>query len=371
MASLQERKRKNGKSAHIVQFMINKQRRSVFLDAKYPKRVAKEVCLYVDELAKSVEFELTLERRVLNWIENIDDDLRSRLQRAGLIVLREKLTIADLIEKYFEAESGRFRPATIRNKRGYLQCASKHLDFSLESNKLTSSAALSFKNRLAEHFSEATCAGTLKVLSRVFAWGKTLELIDKNPFEQVPKGTMTNKSREHFVSLDVYQKILKHCENQTVRTLFALYRIGGLRRGEAFEAKWEDISWDENRMKIRSPKTEHSGKDFRVIPLFKLLRVELVKLHRQSRQPKTGAIINTVAANRADVVIRRAVERAGEPVWERLLQNLRASRANEIYRKSGEVKESLWIGHTTKVAHKHYLHLIDSDFVEASQWEEV
>ena len=97
MASLQERKRKNGKSAHIVQFMLDKQRRSVFLDAKYPKRVAKEVSFYVDELAKSAEFGLTLERRTLIWLENIDDDLRSRLQRAGLIVSRERLTIANLI----------------------------------------------------------------------------------------------------------------------------------------------------------------------------------------------------------------------------------------------------------------------------------
>ncbi len=107
--------------------------------------------------------------------------------------------------------------------------------------------------------------------------------------------------------------IRKRCENQTVRTLLALYRIGGLRPGEAFEATWEDVSWDEN-WKIRSPKTEHSGKDFRVIPLFKLLRIELVKLYQQARQPKTGAIINAVVANKADVVIRRAVERSGEPV---------------------------------------------------------
>jgi 3-dehydroquinate dehydratase len=112
-------------------------------------------------------------------------------------------------------------------------------------------------------------------------------------------------------------------------------------------------------MKIRSPKTEHSRKDFRVIPLFKLLRIELVKLHQQAQQPKTGTIIKTIVLNKTDVAIKRAVERSGEPVWERLLQNLRASRANEIYRKSGEMKESLWIGHITKVARNHYLHLIE------------
>lgn len=35
--------------------------------------------------------------------EELDDDWRSSLQRAGLLVIRDKLTIAELIERYFEA----------------------------------------------------------------------------------------------------------------------------------------------------------------------------------------------------------------------------------------------------------------------------
>lgn len=371
MASLQERRRKNGRNSYIVQFVFRKQRRSVFLDAKYPKRIASEVSFYVDDLAKSIEFGLPLERRILVWLETLDGDLRSRLQRAGLINSRGKLTISELIEKYFEAESGGFRPATLKTKLAALKRASALLDFSTPADELTPTDVLRFKNALEKRSSSATCAGTLKALARIYSWGKRLELFDKNPFEQIPKGSMSNKSREHFVSLDVYQKVLEHCNNQSERTLLALYRIGGLRRSEAFEARWEDVNWEVGRMTIRSPKTEHTGNGRRVIPLFKLLRAELEKLHRQERQPKTGAIINNIQAASAGFVIKRAVERAGEPVWERLLQNLRSSRANEIYRKSGEVKESLWIGHTTKVACSHYLHLIDSDFDEAAQWEEV
>lgn len=97
MASLQERKRKNGKSAHIVQFMINKQRRSVFLDAKYPKRVAQELSFFIDSLVAAVEYGTTPERRVLNWVENLDEGLRQRLGRAGLIAVSKPLTLAELI----------------------------------------------------------------------------------------------------------------------------------------------------------------------------------------------------------------------------------------------------------------------------------
>ena len=359
-----------GKTAYLVQFTLDKRRRSVFLDSRYPKRVAQEVSLYVDELARAVEFGLTPERRGLNWLEEIGDDLQRRLQRGGLLPSRNKLTIAELVKKYFEAEKGKFRPATLENKHGALKRAAKRLDFSQSAEELTPTDVLRLKDELERATSSVTCAGTLKVLSRVYSWGKTLELVPKNPFEQVTKGSMINKSREHYVSLDVYKNVLEHCANQTERTLLALYRIGGLRRGEAFEARWEDVDWDGDRMKVRSPKTGRAGKDYRVIPLFALLKEELEKLHREARRPKTGLIVEDVALTQVDFAIRGAIARSGEPIWERLWQNLRASRANEIYRKYGEVKESLWIGHTERVARNHYLHLLESDYAEAARWKE-
>lgn len=179
MASLQERKRKNGKSAYLIQFVLKGRRRSVFLRARYPKRIAKEVCLYIDELATAVEFGTTPERRVLNWLDSVDDDLRRRLYRAGLLDESDVLLLVDLIERYFEAESFKLRPKSVKHKRVDLKRASLSLDFSIEANKLTTAEIARFKSELSKTLASASCAGILKTLARVYSWGKTVGLSKK------------------------------------------------------------------------------------------------------------------------------------------------------------------------------------------------
>lgn len=200
--------------------------------------------------------------------------------------------------------------------------------------------------------------------------GKNCGLVEENPFEKIEKGSIVNKKREHYVALETYDRVLSSCVNQELRAVLAFYRIGGLRRGEVFEERWEDVDWTNKRLKVRSPKTEHLGKDHRVIPLFPRLLVELKQLHRQTGRPRKGLIVTRYSPETINNAIKSAVLRSGTPVWERLIQNLRSSRANEIYREFGEVAESMWVGHSARVAQAHYLHLLDSDYDKASCWKE-
>lgn len=365
MASVQERKRKNGKSAYILQFMLDKQRRSVFLEAKYPKQVAKEVSFYVDELAKSVEFGLTLERRVLTWLENIDDDLRERLGRAGLISADKNVSIGELIELCMEAESPSMKHETISGKRVRFRQSEQRLDFTQRASRLDVVDVVRFKARLDADFSEATRAGILKAMARVYSWGESLGYVSSNPFSQVPKGSFSNKKKETFVSQETYRRLIDGCDDAELRVLLALYRIGGLRLSEAFEARWEDVDWDAERFTVRSPKTERCGKDRRVIPLFPELRRELETLRSKSRS-KDFIVVKRRTKTSVYQAIKKLCADLGIPTWTRLVQNLRASRSNEIYREFNEVAESEWIGHSTVTARKHYLQLLDSDFVKAT-----
>ncbi|MCL2006356.1 MAG: hypothetical protein FWG73_09390 [Planctomycetaceae bacterium] len=43
-------------------------------------------------------------------------------------------------------------------------------------------------------------------------------------------------------------------------------------------------------------------------------------------------------------------------------RNMRRSRSNEVVRRWGETKESLWIGHTADVMERHYRQHLDEDF---------
>jgi len=55
-------------------------------------------------------------------------------------------------------------------------------------------------------------------------------------------------------------------------------------------------------------------------------------------------------------------ERAGLGKIVCPFRNMRRSRSNEVARRWGETKESLWIGHTVDVMEKHYRQHLDEDF---------
>src|SRR5262249_31311891 len=63
---------------------------------------------------------------------------------------------------------------------------------------------------------------------------------------------------------------------------------------------------------------------------------------------------------------RRIIRRAGLEPWERLFQNLRASRETELAAEYPVHVVTKWIGNSVDVAMKHYFKVTDADFARAS-----
>ncbi len=175
---MQERKRKNGKTAYVIQFSLGGVRRSVCLNAKYTKRVVKETSLYVDKLATAREFDAPLDRRVLAWLENIDDGLRERLGRAGLIATNKNVSIGESIELYMEAESPSMKPNTLDGKRVRFRQSAQRLDFARRASRLEVADVVPLEAKLDVDFSETT--------SRVYRGNELLAYVSNNPFSQQP-----------------------------------------------------------------------------------------------------------------------------------------------------------------------------------------
>ena len=119
---------------------------------------------------------------------------------------------------------------------------------------------------------------------------------------------------------------------------------------------------------MNSPKTEHhAGKEGRWVPIFPELRTELDRLfYRQPEQ--TEYVINRYRdpeRTNLGTQFARITKIAGIMPIQRPFDNMRASRSTEVYEEHGAFLESKWIGHSSKIAHRHYFQVREVDFERA------
>ena len=146
---------------------------------------------------------------------------------------------------------------------------------------------------------------------------------------------------------------------------------------EILSLLWQDVDWQNNRMTVQSPKTEHhQGKESRVVPLFPELRPHL-KLAREKATEGTVYVIDrwrSVIEGKDGgwkncnlrTHFERIIKRAGLKPWPKLWQNLRSSRQTELEESFPSHVVCEWIGNSERVARRHYLQVTDDHFARAT-----
>ena len=200
------------------------------------------------------------------------------------------------------------------------------------------------------------------------------DTLAKNPFLGLKGAVGSNRERDFFIDRDTAAKVLDACPDAQWRLIFALSRFGGLRcPSEHLAMMWEDVDWARNRIRIRSPKTEHhEGKGERLIPLFPELRPHLEAAF-DAAEPWTIFAVTRYrdASQNLRTTFQKIIYRAGVTPWPKLFQNLRASRATELASEHPAHVAAAWLGHSTIVASKHYWQVTDADFEKATKGEEL
>jgi integrase len=179
----------------------------------------------------------------------------------------------------------------------------------------------------------------------------------------------SDAARQFFVTRDMIDKVIEKCPDAEWRLIVSLSRFGGLRcPSEHLALKWADVNWD-GRILVRSPKTEHhEGKGTRIIPLFPELRPYLSKVFEDA-EPGTEFVINRYRDSNANLrtQFERIIHRAGLEPWEKLFQNLRATRQTELAETWPIHVVCRWLGNSRAVAQEHYLQVTDDHFARALQ----
>ena len=236
--------------------------------------------------------------------------------------------------------------------------------------KITADQLLEWKAALLAKYVPTGVAGLVRIAKMVFEWAVNQDWLTKNPMKKIPIGSFVNRGKDRIISMEEYAKLLAACPNQEWRSIIALARIGGLRcPSELRQLRWSDVKWAENRFLVHSPKTEHhEGHHERIVPLFPELREELER-HFAMDETKDNEFVIEHYQNTSwclHYTFQTIARRAGLEKIIRPFDNMRLSRSNEVDRKFGSKKETLWIGHSEKVMIKHYLMLEDEDYAEAA-----
>ena len=126
-----------------------------------------------------------------------------------------------------------------------------------------------------------------------------------------------------------FTKVMDEASDSEWKMILALLRLGGLRVGEAYRLKWDDIGWAEGTILVHSSKTEgHEGHGSRLIPIFGELLPYLLAAHAKAPDGAIYCVTKHRIGN-CNGGRRSAVSSSG-PVW---------SLGSERSRTSGPVEQ--------------------------------
>lgn len=378
MATIIMKQLQNGKFTYTIRFYLHRKRKDLILGSKYPspkmgekypKQIV-EMDWVVEDLKKYHEKGITLPKKTEGFIDEMTDELKENFFRCGLLEKSESVTLEELWKRFFdETENSRKSNSNIAFTTTRKQFFS-FFPAGGDPADLTKRNGEDWKGFLEERgYAEASIAGFLVKTNTVLNWAVEQGYLGKNPFKGIKRGSFSNPDRQFYVPMEWYHKLLDACPDQTWRTILALCRIGGLRNpSETLRLTWADVDWSNGSILVHSSKTEHhEGKKTRLIPMFHKLREQLERQWDQTKEGGSPYVIDKWRDTSANMrtQFHRIIFRAGLPEWERTFQNLRESRANEIWSKYPDHVAQAWMGHSKRVAQKHYLEVTDGQFQSA------
>jgi integrase len=317
-----------------------------------------------------------LDADTAKWVADLPDDVHAKLVAVGLQEPRRaepepvQLSIGAFCDEYIASRSDVKEGTRVV----YHQARSSLVEFFGYDKPLvdlTEHDAEEWRRYLTrEGLAEATARKRTQVAKQFLGSAVRQKLIGVNPFRALKSTAISNPDRQFFVSRETAEKVLSACPDPEWRLLFGLARYGGLRvPSEAMALRWQDVNWAESRILIHACKTErHAGKGSRWIPLFPELVSPLQECFDQA-EPGSEYVIGKYRINSSTLrkQLRQIAERAGITLWEKPFQNCRSTRATELEEDFPSHVVNRWLGHSQRIAERHYLQTTEEHFKRAAQ----
>ena len=353
-----------------IQFVDAAGKRKTVRLGKMPKRDAESVKTRIEHLLTAKISKRPIEGDTARWVASLDDVLAYRLAKAGLIRQRESAILGDFLTAYIESRTD----VKERTLLKYGAAKSHLIDYFGEEKSLRNITAGDADDwrlfLLSKGLGENTTRKYSQIAKQFFSSAMRRRLIDTNPFSELKSTMHATPERFYFVSHEETRRVLAACPDSEWRLIFALSRFGGLRcPSEHLALTWDCVDWENNRLRIPSPKTEHhAGKASRTIPLFPELRQYLAEAFELAEEGSVYVIARCRDTNsNLRTQLNRIIRRAGLEPWPKLFQNLRSTRETELAEQFPIHVVCDWIGNSKSVALKNYLQVTDGHFEKATQ----
>lgn len=365
MASL-TKENDRGRVGYRLRFYQSGKRRTLWL-GNVSKRAAERITRNVDDLVEADAAGIAPPPAAIKWATDVDERLHRNLERWGLVDPRGTVD-ADgrLCRVFFEAWIVK-NCDNERTANNYRQAVGWFIRHVGNDRTLSSVTPADFADWLRwmvhpERLAQSTANKHAKRIRTLFKKAIAARLLTDNPGTGTKIGSEVNRDRDHYVSIDDAGKIITAADPEWA-LMFGLCRFAGLRcPSEVIGLRWSDIDWAAGRMRIDSSKT-----GLRFCPLWPRLRP---LLNAQWDAAADGSVYvigrNRDSESNLRTQLGRIVERAGLVMWPKGFVNLRASCRTDLEEQfPGHVCDA-WMGHSSKVAAKHYLQVTDDHWDRAT-----
>ena len=324
----------------------------------------KLICQHLDALKHAAEAAVPASANSLKWARSTDERIQKQLAKWGLIELGSTESLPKLVGAYAERYRDAVSGANSTKKR-WKNTVSKLLQFfppHVSLSAVSPGDAERVAKSIRSQFSSSHAGKLLSDFKQIFAAGGKDRLITENPFEHINTKGQHDKARETYVEAATINKLLEHCDTHFA-AIITLARFAGLRvPSEPLALELSHLDLPAGKMSIWSPKT-----GFRVCPIFPECRPHLEKLWDQAAEGQKHLF--TRARSSAATVWRDKLlsvcQAASVKPWPKLWQNLRASARTDLESRFPAFVCDSWLGHSSRIAAKHYSRVNDQHFAEA------
>ncbi|MEM6471547.1 MAG: tyrosine-type recombinase/integrase [Planctomycetota bacterium] len=359
-------KRKNGRKA--IQICCPDGRRPTINLGKVDMEAAKTAKHFIESIASRRWSGSEPTAPQVDWLNKLSDELHDRLSSADIVDARVQepdapVTTLEAFTKDYIAKRTDLGPSTVTKYDNTRRFLVEFFDADRDIAAINAAETEDWQRWMKRYvwkrdsdgkplkvLAEATVSKHTKRAKTMFSYAVKAELIDASPFDDLKGGDESNGERDYFVERDEAKQILESCPDHMFRLIFALARYGGFRVCEMLALEWNHMDW-ENHF-IRLPKVKTKARD---VPMFEELRPYLDEAYERAPDGQTRILARFDGRANLDTMMDRHIVTAGVKPWPKTFQNLRGTRRTELEDEYPNHVCNAWVGHSKKVARKHYL----------------